>query len=243
MSAAPSDPLTSALSDPLSSAAAEPPAAAAEPPITPPQPPYEPLTDVRDADLPPTSPSAGGGDGGDGGNGGSVGGTELPAKLAAALEAVEADAFFCFTNLMAELRDHFCSKLDHTALGITAKVTMMEQLIRKKDPEVGRLLARLKVSPTFYGFRWITLLMTQEWDLPDVIRLWDTLLSDPRRFEFLLYFCPATVLSIRGELLAHDDFAFAVKALQRFEARVPMHALLRKAHAMYREDQPALWAK
>ena len=75
---------------------------------------------MSDANLPNASPSdalaagaaaAGGGNGGDGGNGGSVGGAELPAKLAAALEAVEADAFFCFTNLMAELRDHFCSKV------------------------------------------------------------------------------------------------------------------------------------
>ena len=108
--------------------------------------------------------------------------------------------------------------------------------------EVGRLLKRLRVSPTFYGFRWITLLMTQEWELPDVLRLWDTLLADPQRFEFLLYFCTATVLSIRTELLQHDDFAFAVKALQRFDARVPMHALLKSAHALYAQDRPALWA-
>jgi len=142
---------------------------------------------------------------------------------------------------MAELRDHFCSKLDHTAIGITAKIGVMEALIRKKDPEVAKLLANLRVSPTFYGFRWITLLLTQEWDLPDVLRLWDTLLADPRRFEFLLYFCTATVLSIRHELIEQDDFAFAVKALQRFDGRVPLHRLLRKAHALYAEDHPDLW--
>ena len=71
----------------------------------------------------------------------------------------------------------------------------------------------------------------------------DTLLSDPRRFDFQLYFCTATVLSIREELLANDDFAFSVKALQRFEARVPMHALLRKAQKLYTDDHPDLWAK
>ena len=38
------------------------------------------------------------------------------------------------------------------------------------------------MSPSFYGFRWLTLLMTQEFDLPDVLRLWDSLLSDSRRF-------------------------------------------------------------
>ena len=169
-------------------------------------------------------------------------GADLPEKLALALDAVEADAFFCFTNLMAELRDHFCSKLDHTNVGITAKVQTMERLIGAKDAEVGRVLSRLRVSPTFYGFRWITLLLTQEWDLPDVLRLWDTLLSDPKRFDFLLYFCTATVLSIRNELIENDDFAYAVKTLQRFEGRVPMHALLKSAQALYADDHPLLWA-
>ena len=112
----------------------------------------------------------------------------------------------------------------------------MEQLIEKKDGEVARLLQRLRVSPTFYGFRWITLLFTQEWELPDVLILWDSLLADPSRFDFLLYFATAMVLSIRSELVEQADFAFAVKALQRFEARVPMHALLARAHAMYAED-------
>ena len=78
--------------------------------------------------------------------------------------------------------------------------------------------------------------------MPDVLRLWDTLLADPRRQEpnnFLLYFCVATVLSIRDELLTNDDFAFAVKALQRFDGRVPMHALLKHARQMYTEDYVA----
>ena len=46
-------------------------------------------------------------------------------------------------------------------MGIQHKVKEMERLVGKKDPELGRLLQRLRVSPTFYGFRWITLLMTQ----------------------------------------------------------------------------------
>ena len=46
----------------------------------------------------------------------------LPESIRVALDAVEADAFFCFTNIMAEVRDHFCSKLDNTSLGITTKV-------------------------------------------------------------------------------------------------------------------------
>ena len=53
-----------------------------------------------------------------------------------------------------------------------------QALLGRKDPELGSTLTKLRVSPTFYGFRWITLLMTQEFDLPDVMRLWDSLLAD-----------------------------------------------------------------
>ena len=121
----------------------------------------------------------------------------MPTALEEALKAVEADAFFCFTNLMAELRDHFCSKLDHTVIGITAKITALERLIERLDQQLSTTLTRLRVSPTFYGFRWITLLMTQEWELPDVLRFFDSLFADPRRDEtnsnFLIYFAATMV--------------------------------------------------
>ncbi len=34
------------------------------------------------------------------------------------------------------------------------------------------LIAATQVNPQFYAFRWITLLLTQEFSFPDVVRLW-----------------------------------------------------------------------
>lgn len=39
-------------------------------------------------------------------------------------------------------------------------------------------LLSLQINPQFYAFRWITLLLTQEFDFPACLRLWDTLLSN-----------------------------------------------------------------
>jgi hypothetical protein len=50
------------------------------------------------------------------------------------------------------------------------------------------------------------LLMCQEFDMFNVIRLWDTLFSDPDRFEFLNYVCVAIVISKRS-LVIDGDFA------------------------------------
>ena len=62
--------------------------------------------------------------------------------------------------------------------------------------------------------------------LPDVLRLWDSLLSDSRRFEFLMYVAAMMVMSLRDEILEQNDFAFCVKKLQHFENHIPVHALL-----------------
>lgn len=45
------------------------------------------------------------------------------------------------------------------------------------------------MNPQFYSFRWLTLLLSQEFDLPEVLRLWDALFSDPQRFDFLNFCC------------------------------------------------------
>jgi TBC1 domain family member 13 len=47
------------------------------------------------------------------------------------------------------------------------------------------------MNPQFYSFRWITLLLSQEFDLPDVLRLWDALFADEERFSLLYYCCIA----------------------------------------------------
>jgi hypothetical protein len=60
------------------------------------------------------------------------------------------------------------------------------------------------VDPRFYGIRWLTLLMSQEFELPEVIRLWDSLFADTRRFELLDNVAVAMLVSKRKVLLVSD---------------------------------------
>lgn len=48
----------------------------------------------------------------------------------------EADTFFCFTNLMAEIRDNFIKTLDKSSIGVTGQLQRLNSLLRKKDPEI-----------------------------------------------------------------------------------------------------------
>ena len=86
----------------------------------------------------------------------------------------------------------------------------------------------MQVNPQFYAFRWITLLLTQEFLFPDVVRLWDSLFSDPGgHMDCLLRFCIAMLSNIREELL-QGDFSQNIKLLQRYPS-VDVHAIIHQA--------------
>jgi hypothetical protein len=117
----------------------------------------------------------------------------------------EADSFFVFTTLMGDVRDHFVRSLDQDAgTGIHGTLYRLQQRLAWYDHGLWRELQRKNVKEPYYAFRWITVLFTQEWNLPDVIRLWDSLWAErgmtsigdatDTPFEFLLDFAVAMLV-------------------------------------------------
>ncbi|CAM6044365.1 unnamed protein product [Sphagnum compactum] len=144
----------------------------------------------------------------------------------------EEDAFFCFVELLSDFRDHFCQQLDNSAVGIRSTIAQLNALLRRQDEELWRHLEYTsKVNPQFYAFRWITLLLTQEFSFFDSLRLWDSLLSNPDGpLEILLRVCCAMLLCERSRLLA-GDFTTNLKLLQHYPA-VDIQHLLRVADGL-----------
>nr|XP_026242174.1 TBC1 domain family member 13 isoform X3 [Urocitellus parryii] len=139
-------------------------------------------------------------------------------------EHAEADTFFCFTNLMAEIRDNFIKSLDDSQCGITYKMEKVYSTLKDKDVELylklfsadtTSLLQEQNIKPQFFAFRWLTLLLSQEFLLPDVIRIWDSLFADDNRFDFLLLVCCAMLILIREQLL-EGDFTINMRLLQDY---------------------------
>uniref|UniRef100_A0A4W5R7Z4 TBC1 domain family member 13 n=1 Tax=Hucho hucho TaxID=62062 RepID=A0A4W5R7Z4_9TELE len=128
-------------------------------------------------------------------------------------EHAEADTFFCFTNLMSENRDMFIKSLDDSQCGITYKMESVYSMLKEKDMELYIKLQEQNIKPQYFTFRWLTLLLSQEFLLPDVIRIWDTLFSDQDRFNFLILVCCAMLVLIRDQLLA-GDFTINMRLLQ-----------------------------
>nr|CAD7449067.1 unnamed protein product [Timema bartmani] len=139
----------------------------------------------------------------------------------------EADCFFCFTNLMGEIRDFFIKSLDEAECGINGMMCKLGEQLKSRDSAVWFRLHDQELYPQYYSFRWLTLLLSQEFPLPDVLRIWDSLFADEKRFEFLIYICCSMIILVREQLLM-DDFPANVKILQNFPS-MDIQVVLSKA--------------
>ncbi len=159
--------------------------------------------------------------------------------------AAEADAFHALVALMAECRDWFCPALDHGSSGTGVKATLgsLGRALAAADPPLAaHLLGTNGVDPQFFAFRWLTLWLTQEFALPDAVRLWDGILGAepegggaggesggrPAWRAALERVCVAMLVAVRGELLG-GDFAANLKLLQHYPPSVDVGRLLRLA--------------
>lgn len=131
-------------------------------------------------------------------------------------ESAEADAFYCFQLLMSEIKDNFIKSLDSSSCGIESTLSHFSQLFDAVDPELYQhVTEKLDVKPQFYAFRWLSLLLSQEFSLPDLINVWDSIFASQKRIEATEFICLAMLEHVRSDLLA-GDFGQVVRMLQNF---------------------------
>ncbi|KAF2346521.1 Rab-GTPase-TBC domain [Trinorchestia longiramus] len=137
------------------------------------------------------------------------------ASTPADAEHAEADTFWLFTSLMADVRDLFIRTLDDSESGIGRLMTRLMSCLRDQDAATSDRLAHQGVKEQYFAFRWLSLLFSQEFPLPDVIRMWDSLLASPDRHRCLVLLATAMITLQRDKLLV-GDFAANVKLLQNY---------------------------
>lgn len=121
----------------------------------------------------------------------------------------EASAFFALGAILSQIRDLFVKSLDGSMLptsprsatmspsssqnsiilnttpaGLGATLTRYTSLLSWLDPDVATSLAIKQVNPSLYIFRWLTTLFANDFALPDLVRVWDRIISlFPAQFE------------------------------------------------------------
>lgn len=147
-------------------------------------------------------------------------------------EFAEADAFWCFNELMVEIKEGFMQALDHSHEGIHAKADTVQWLLFRYDPDLAKHLQKQELSLFVFVLRWCTVLFAQDATLPDAIRLWDAMLADPRRFEFCLHLCASSILAHREQLLESEKQITLAEILQSAPRSCEFESQVRRACAI-----------
>ena len=134
-----------------------------------------------------------------------------------------------------DFRDVFVADLDHTSsTGLHARISNIEMLLQKHDPEVfNHMKGNLGLDSSFYTIRWLTTLLSREFQLPDTIRLWDSMFASTHKENFLRYVCATMVMVVRDQLL-RGDFGTCLKLLQNYPSGdIGMDELLESSKNLY----------
>ena len=146
----------------------------------------------------------------------------------------EADTYHCFCLLVNEMQDVFIRQKDSCDGGIIARIKEFTDLLQSHDPDLHGLLEFQGIDAAFYGLRWLTTILSREFNLPDTIRLWDTLFSDTNRNEFLAYLCCTMILEQHDKLMI-GDFAENLGLLQDYPD-TDVNVLLEKSTRLRSKD-------
>jgi TBC1 domain family member 2 len=114
------------------------------------------------------------------------------------LDEVEADVYWCLTNLLAGIQDHYTADQP----GVQRMVARLEELVHRIDSDLTRHICDdTGIQFLQFSFKWMNCLLLREFHLRCVFRLWDTYLSEKDGFEdFHVYVCAAFMCQFSSQL-------------------------------------------
>ncbi|CEM01750.1 unnamed protein product [Vitrella brassicaformis CCMP3155] len=145
---------------------------------------------------------------------------------------LEAEAFFLFVTLMVHQRDFFLALDGRSSATLDDTLEQYAGLLHQRDPQLAQHLDHMHIEPHLYMLRWLLLGFSQDMELPNVIRIWDTILADNpiaipdidtslQTLPTAFYIAVAVlrVPELRSQLLSLHDREEVLRTIQHF----PMH--------------------
>lgn len=113
------------------------------------------------------------------------------------LVKIEADVFWCLSKLIDDVQDNYTEMQP----GVHKIINKMKKLIEQADPEILKYLDSLDINFMDFAYRWVSCYLTREFNLYQIVRLWDTYLSEEDGFsQFHCYVVSALFLQFSKNL-------------------------------------------
>ena len=122
------------------------------------------------------------------------------------IDDIEADAFWCFYNLMCIFRELFNKKEDKNEHGISAKTERLKKMLKIVDKNLYEYLINIKFDFSLLTFKWISLMFSQDFFMIDLLRIWDFLLSSDNKYQNCYYFSLSIILMRKDFIMKNNIY-------------------------------------
>ena len=110
---------------------------------------------------------------------------------------VEADVFWCLSKLIEDVQDNYTELQP----GVQKILGKMKKLIENADQKAFDHLYEMDINFNDFAYRWVSCYLTREFNIYQIIRLWDTYFSEEDGFsQFHCYVNAALFLFFSKEL-------------------------------------------
>uniref|UniRef100_A0AC35TR07 Rab-GAP TBC domain-containing protein n=1 Tax=Rhabditophanes sp. KR3021 TaxID=114890 RepID=A0AC35TR07_9BILA len=128
-------------------------------------------------------------------------------------------------NILFKDRSH--EDLNKTEL-LTKIHYIMDNLVKEIDNPLYIHLNSLKIPPQVFGIRWLLLLFGREFTFPDVLYVWDVILSDEDPSTMIDFIYVGLLVQIR-DVLIKGDYTICLQNLMRYPPTVDVQEFMKLA--------------
>ena len=124
-------------------------------------------------------------------------------------EDIEADSFWSFYFLLNGIKNNF----EENQEGLFYKSEILSECLKIVDEDIYNKLLEKNIKCEFFCLRWFVVLFGQDFDMGDVIRIWDFVFSSENKNYLLFYVCLA-VINLRRNVIINGEMN---EILQEFQ--------------------------
>ena len=124
-------------------------------------------------------------------------------------EDIEADSFWSFYFLLHGIKNNF----EEDQEGLFYKSEILNECLKIIDENIYNKLMEKNVKCEFFCLRWFIVLFGQDFDMGDVLRIWDFVLSCENKNELLFYVC-LSVIKLREDTIINGEMNDILQGFQ-----------------------------
>ncbi len=132
-------------------------------------------------------------------------------------ECIEADTFWSFSILMDDIKNLFLSKKDKEKDGMFGVIDNFNKIIKICDYDLYKLFLKNNINLIQVCFKWFNLFFSQEFKMPDILRLWDSFFCENNRLFFVYCFGVGVLKYKKKKLMSKNDMYEIIQELGKIE--------------------------